>query len=36
MKPGFADYVLPMGHGSERQHYSYETHDAQASGFASL
>jgi anaerobic selenocysteine-containing dehydrogenase len=30
----FADYVLPMGHGSERHDiHSYETHDAQWIGF---
>ncbi|HEV7473159.1 MAG TPA: molybdopterin-dependent oxidoreductase [Pyrinomonadaceae bacterium] len=30
----FADYVLPMGHGSERHDiHSYETHDAQWLGF---
>ncbi len=30
----FADYVLPMGHGSERHDiHSYETHDAQWVGF---
>ncbi len=30
----FADYVLPMGHGSERHDLvSYETHDAQWLGF---
>ncbi|MDQ3819271.1 MAG: molybdopterin-dependent oxidoreductase, partial [Acidobacteriota bacterium] len=30
----FADYILPMGHGSERHDiHSYETHDAQWIGF---
>src|SRR5919197_813288 len=30
----FADYVLPMGHGSERHDiHSYETHDSQWLGF---
>jgi anaerobic selenocysteine-containing dehydrogenase len=30
----YADYVLPMGHGSERHDlHSYETHDAQWIGF---
>jgi anaerobic selenocysteine-containing dehydrogenase len=30
----FADYILPMGHGSERHDiHSYETHDAQWLGF---
>jgi anaerobic selenocysteine-containing dehydrogenase len=30
----FADYVLPMGHGSERHDiHSYETHDSQWIGF---
>ena len=30
----FADYILPMGHGSERHDlHSYETHDAQWVGF---
>src|SRR6185295_14830671 len=30
----YADYVLPMGHGSERHDiHSYETHDAQWLGF---
>ncbi len=30
----FADYVLPMGHASERHdHHSYETHDSQWIGF---
>ena len=30
----FADYILPMGHASERHDiHSYETHDAQWIGF---